>query len=174
MTRIFENRNFAGRLNIYVVVLIIVMANGVWELWSALRAPVPSTTDLLFAAAFIGGGLYGLYQTFIDGRDLVGAFDVDFAAGTAAVTLWRPFRRIRLDGALDRMTGWRFWVKAGQGGQRSYLLHADFPGYPRKLQFELRRGAPVPDGLRQIAPEAIADFEDATGVTKAATESAAT
>jgi hypothetical protein len=168
MTRIFENRTFARRLNIYIVVLAVVMANGFWELWRALSAPALNPTDLAFAVAFIGGGIYGIYQTFRDGRDLVGAFDVDFAANLAAVTLWRPFRLLKLEGPLDRVGGWRFWVKAAQAGQRSYLLHADFPGYPRKLQFELRKGAEIPDGLRRVAPEAITDFEDATGATKAA------
>ena len=161
MTRLYGNASFARRLNIYVVVLVIVMLNGVWELWSALRAAPPDTTGLAFGAMFLLGGAYGLYQTFVDGRDLVAAFD-DLGDGNVAVTLWRPFRRLQLSAPVASVTGWRFWIKSGSG-QRNFFFYATFPGYPRALQFELRRGEKISDGLRRIAPQAVDDFEQATG-----------
>jgi hypothetical protein len=60
-------------------------------------------------------------------------------------------------------------VKTGPASQRGYYLYADFPGYARKLLFELRRGQVASDGLRTIAPQAIRDFEDATGAGKETT-----
>jgi hypothetical protein len=72
------------------------------------------------------------------------------------------FTRIRLAEPFDAVAEWRFWVKAGTRGQRSYFLRVSTRAHPRPLQIELKRGQPIPDGLRQIAPAAIEEFETAT------------
>jgi hypothetical protein len=77
--------------------------------------------------------------------------------------MWRPLRMKRIDTTLDRLTGWRHWVHTGSRGRRVHLLLAKEPSYDGVLRFALEPGMTIPDALRRIAPEAIADYERETG-----------
>ena len=119
MTRIYENPGIAKRANFSLIIMVAVIAWGAWELWSAFGTGTEDSTAALFGVLFFGGGVYGIYKTFTDNRDLVTAMDVDFAAGRAAATLWRPLRALKIEDSLDRFTGWRYWVKVGGRSQRT-------------------------------------------------------
>jgi hypothetical protein len=163
MTRIYENRGFTTRMNVSCVVVAFAFVFGFWEVWMAYRAgPDAGGTGYLFALFFIGGALYATKQLRDMGSDSVAALDADMATREAIVTLWRPVRTRRLTGPLDRLTDWQFQVKAGKA--RTPLLTAHHPAYPKPLEFELRRGVPVSDALRTLAPDAVAAFERPRGV----------
>ena len=161
MTRLYENRGFFRRQNGSAVVLVLVIIYGIFELWRAFSGPGDATGSL-FGVLFVGGGIWGAYTLWTDGRDVIAALDADLATRQAVFTLWGPFTRKRLAESLDDVVEWRFWTKPGAPGQRSYFLHAVTRSHPRPLQIELKRGQPIPEGLRQVAPAAIEEFETAT------------
>jgi hypothetical protein len=161
MTRLYENRGFLLRQNGSVVVLVVVVVYGVFELWRALSG-TGDTTGSLFGILFVGGGIWGSYTLWTDGRDVIAALDADLATRQAVFTLWGPFTRKRLAESLDDILEWRFWVKPGARGQQAYFLYAVIRSNPRPLTIELKRGQAIPDGLRQVAPAAIKEFETAT------------
>jgi hypothetical protein len=159
MTRIYENRPLARRMNISVVVTIFAILFGFWEAWNAFNAgPEGAGYGFLFAALFIGGGIYGMNQVLTDSRDMVTALDIDEANGHAAISVWRPFGATRIEGPLDRLTEWRPWAKEVRRVRTPVLL-ADHPGHPRPLQFEVGPGIALTDQFRALAPEALASFE---------------
>jgi len=161
MTRIYENRGFFLRQNGSILVLVLVVVYGVFELWRAFTS-AGDTTGALFGVLFVGGGVWGFYTLWTDGRDVIGALDADFASRQAVFTLWGPFTQKPLAESLDGIIEWRLWVKPGTRGQRSYFLQAVTRSSPRPLQIELKRGQPIPEGLRRIAPAAIEEFETTT------------
>lgn len=161
MTRIYENRGLATRMNVSCVVVAIAFLFGLWELWSAYRSGGESGTNYLFALFFIGGGAYAAKQLRDSVSDSVVSLDADMTTREATVTLWRPFSAKELAGSLDRLTDWQFQTKAGK--TRTPLLTAHHPDYPRPLEFELRPGAKVDDKLRALAPDAVAAFERPPG-----------
>jgi hypothetical protein len=160
MTRIYENRGFATRMNVSCVVVAFAFAFGAWEIWMAYRAGPDAGSGYLFALFFIGGALYASKQLSDAGSDSIVALDADMTTREATVSLWRPFRTKQLTGPLDRITDWQFQVKAGKA--RTPLLTAHHPDYPKPLEFELRPGA-ITDDLRRLAPDAIAAFERPRG-----------
>jgi hypothetical protein len=162
MKRILGVRGMVWRSNLSLAILTAVFAYGLWELWVAATV-TRSPTGYLFGLIFVGGAVYGLRSALAETRDLVVAFDVDMDSGKAAVTLWRPFRMKRIDTTLDRLTGWRRWIQTASRGRRTYFLLAREVTYDGVLRFTLEPGMTVPDELRRIAPEAIADFERETG-----------
>ncbi len=165
MTRILDNRGMATRSNVSLAILTAVFIYGIWELWHAITVG-NDPTAYLFGVAFIGGSLYGLNTTLREARDLVIAFDADPARRAAALTLWRPFHNKRIETSLDSIAGWRHWVETGSRGLRSYYLLAREPSHDGTLRFQLQRGMTIPDVLREIAGEAIEDFERDTGVLR--------
>jgi hypothetical protein len=114
----------------------------------------------LFGIAFVGGGAFALWQLINDAADTVVTFDVDQATGQSLVAFWRPFwtEKLRADGS--RIGNWRFHVKVGSRNMRSFFIYADHRDYPRPLQFDLARAGG--EGLKKVAPGAVADFERAT------------
>jgi hypothetical protein len=157
MTRIYENRGFATRMNVSCVVIAIAFIFGCWEIWMAYRAGPDAGSGYFFALFFIGGALYAVKQLSDSASDSVVALDADTATGEATVSLWRPFRTKQLTGPLDRLSDWQFQTKSGR--VKTPLLTAHHPDYPRPLEFELRFGVPVSDALRALAPDAVATFE---------------
>lgn len=171
MTRLYENKGYWWRQTISMGVVVVVAIYGVWELWSATFTPATQTgmgqlfgigdDRFLFGIAFVGGGVYALWQLINDAADTVVTFDVDDATGQSVVSLWRPFWTERLKVEVGRIRDWRFHVKVGNRNARTFLIYADHPGYPRPLQFDLRR-ADV-EGLRKVAPDAVAEYEQKIG-----------
>ena len=171
MTRVYENRGFWWRQTLSLVAVILVAVYGGWELWSATystseyNSPVGQLFGIgddryLFVFIFLGGGLYAIWQLVNDSTDTVASLDLEEATGAATVSLWRPFQTKKLTAEIARISDWRFHVKLGNRNMRTFLIYADLPGYPRPLQFDLRR-ADV-EGLRKVAPEAVAEYERAT------------
>lgn len=168
MTRIFENRQITRTSNISMVVLVVVIVFGFWDLWSAFGGGEPDTTSAMFGVLFVGGGLIGGYTIWNDGRDQVQWFDVDLEAGKCAVAVWRPIRPLVFDLDLSQVSEWRHWVKVGKRNMRTHYLVAALPGYPRPVYFEMPqdRTKEIPAGFRDIAPEAVEDFEINSGRTR--------
>ena len=70
----------------------------------------------------------------------------------------------RIDTSLERITGWRHWIQTGSRGRRAFFLLAEEPSHEGALRFELRPGSAIAEELREIAPQAIADFEREAGI----------
>jgi len=99
-----------------------------------------------------------LRQLRTDYADTVVALDAD-AQGNARLEVWRPFASKRIEGALDRLRGWRYEEKAPRSQTPIPMLLADHPDHPRPLEFELRPGSPLSEELRTLAPDAVAAAE---------------
>jgi hypothetical protein len=166
-TRIYTSAGIAGRPTASIVIVTLATIYGLFELWRAWANNFQSQFDLLFGLFFVGGGIYGFRKTWFDSRDTVVTLDRDEAAGKVAVGLWRPFRPLVVETGLDGLSGWRHFVKVGPRDLKLHFIRADLAGYPRPVQFELQRDRPAPEGLRQVAPEAVADYEETTGTRPA-------
>jgi hypothetical protein len=167
MTRIYDNPSIAKRSNISMIILVVVIIYGCWDLWHALSAGGGLTIDLAFGVLFIGGGIYGIWRTMTDARDMVTALDE--GDGRVVVTLWRPLQSKRIDVPVSALTRWRHYVKIGQRNARSHVILFNSAEHPHPLQIELQRGFVPSEGLRRLAPEAVEDFERDTGAKKDAT-----
>jgi hypothetical protein len=161
MTRIYENRGFATRMNISCVVVVVAVLFGCWELFSALRPGAESSMNLLFVVLFFGGAGYAIKQLRDTAFDTVVALDADPGARQSVLTLWRPFSSKIIAGPLERFTDWQFQTRSGR--VRTPILTAHHPDHPRPLEFELRPDAPISEELRSLAPEAVASFERRSG-----------
>jgi hypothetical protein len=157
MTRLYESRGFAVRMNISCVIIVGAAAFGCFELLQAYRFPEAASSNLLFALLFFVGAAYSVKQIRDGAIDNVVSFDADMATRQSAVTLWRPFSRKTIAGPVDRLTDWQFQVRSGR--VRTPILTAHHPDYPRPLEFELRPGAAIHEELRKLAPDAVAAFE---------------
>jgi hypothetical protein len=162
MTRIYENPGFAKRNNISVAVLVVVVIYGVFELYSAFIAGSQDQFTAMFGVLFVGGGIYGAYTIWTEARDQVTAIDVDDAARRVKITLWRPFQSMVVEAPIDRLTGWRHWVKVGKRGMRTHFVIFNAEGYPQPLSVELTKGE-MPEGFRRLSPAVVEEFEENTG-----------
>jgi len=174
MTRVFENRRLARTSKISMIVLIVVIVFGCWDLWNAFGVGSQDPTAAMFGVLFVGGGVIGGYTVWNDGRDQAQWFDADLASGKSMIAVWRPYRPLVLAQNLDQLTGWRHWIKVAKRNVRTHYFVVAAPGYPRPIYFEMAVDAEIPEMLRQIAPEAVADFEDNTRRQREATAERAT
>jgi hypothetical protein len=171
MTRVFDNRGYWWRQTISLVVVVVVIIYGCWEIYWATfstaeyHSPMGQLLGIgddryLFGVLFFGGGLYAGWQLIEDSRDSVATFDLDVKTGATVATLWRPTGTVKLTADLAAIGNWRLYVKLGKRNSRTFYIYADHPGHPRPLQFDLRRNDA--EGLRKVAPEAVAEYERAT------------
>jgi hypothetical protein len=165
-SRVYTSPGVPGRPTVSLVIVTLAAIYGVFEIVRAVLTGFQNQIDLLFGIFFIGGGIYGFNKTWTEARDAVVTFDVDRASGKTTVGLWRPFRPLLIETGLDGVSGWRHFVKLGPRDFRTYVILADLAGYPRPIRFDLPRGKPAPEGLRRVAPGAVAEFEEATGQGK--------
>jgi hypothetical protein len=161
MTLLYKSAGGYWRHNVSLAILIAVGVYGIFELWRAYTFG-GGEVDWLFAVAFAAGSVYGLWQLIEDTRDRVIAFRLDEATGATEAALWRPFFVERLATEAGRIGNWRAYVKLGPRNNPSFFVYADNKDYPRPLVFDMR-GAER-EGLRRIAPEAVADLESRMGV----------
>jgi hypothetical protein len=154
----------ARRMNISLIVIAIAVLFGCYELWSAFRAESDASGSYLFALLFFGGAAYAARQLLDSVADSVMTLDVNDASREAVVSFWRPFGSRKIGGSLDRLSDWQFQMK----GPRSPapMLTAHHPAHPRPLEFELRKEIPITEGLRALAPEAVAAFERRAGIAQ--------
>ena len=168
MTRLYSDRGFAARNWASTAILIVAMAWGILEIVRA-KMGISDESGYFFGAGFLAAAAYGGYRMLADARDTIFRLEADFGSGQSVVTLWRPWGMQRLAAPLDALTGWRMYIAIKTRQHRTYLLRVDHPANPgRPLHIELRPAVTPLDGLRQVAPEAIADFEMNTGGRKSA------
>ena len=160
-TRIYEQRTYVVRQWISEAVLVLSILYGAWELVASFLWP-ESANSALFGALFIGAGIYGVVRMTMDSASMVSAIDYDAAGNRLVVTLWRPWGPMKVVGTLDQFTDWRFYVSIVRRVQSVPQLR--FQHASRKIPFvvELKRGMDL-SGLRQVAPAAIADYEERGG-----------
>jgi hypothetical protein len=166
MIRLFDDRGLVLRNWFSIAILVAAVIWGVIEIVRS-EMGAADQTGLLFGLGFFAAAAYGLYRMLGDGRDTITRFEADFESGQSAATLWRPWGLRRLEAPLTRVTGWRMYVAVRRRNQPTFLLLVDHPGNPRPLQIDLAPNRKALDGLRQLAPEAIAEFEERTGRRKA-------
>ncbi len=167
MNPVFDDRGFVLRSWISVAVLVAAV---IWGIVEIVRAQTGSSdeTGLLFGFGFLAAAAYGLYRLLSESRDQIVRLEADFGSRQAVVTQWRPWGFQRLATSLDQLTGWRMYVAVRRRNQPTYLLHVNHPASRRPLHIELIPGKKTFEGLRQVAPEAIEEFEQRTGARKAA------
>lgn len=163
MTRLLGNPGMARRSNISLAILIVIFCYGAWELWHAATVS-GSTTDYLFGFLFVGGAVYGARTAINETKDLIIALDADPSSGEAVIELWRPFRKQQIETKLTELTDWRHWIQTASRGRQTHFLLVRAPSYEGMLRVELYPGIKIPDEVRRLAPEAIADYERAIGV----------
>lgn len=161
MTRIYENRGFATRMNVSCVVIAVAVLFGCWEFFGAYRAPSDSSMNLLFGFFFIAGAFYAAKQMSDTAFDSVTSLDADMATKESNITLWRPFSKKTITGSLNRLTDWQFQTRSGR--VKTPILTAHHPDYSKPLEFELHPGRPLNEELKKLAPEAVAAFEKRIG-----------
>lgn len=162
MTRIYNDRGFVLRNWVSMAILAGATVWGVVEILRYLAGSSDST-GLLFGVGFLAAAAYGGYRILNDGRDAIVRLEADLDGGASVVTLWRPWGLRRLTAPLDQLHGWRMYIEMKTRSQRTYLLRVRHPDNPRPLQIELMPGRTDLEGLRRVAPEAIADFEMTVG-----------
>ena len=168
MTRLYNDRGFAARNWASTAILAAAILWGIAEI---VRVKMGASDDsgYFFGAGFLAAAAYGGYRMLADARDTIFRLEADFDSGQSVVTLWRPWGLQRLAAPLAALTGWRMYIAIKTRQQRTYLLRVDHPANPgRPLHIELRPAITPLDGLRRVAPGAIADFEMNTGGRKPA------
>ena len=162
MKRLLDNPSKVRRWYLFLGFFAVAFLYGLWELWLA-AVVTGSVIGYLFAAIFIGGAIYGVRAMLAEAHDLVVSFDADIESGNATIRLWRLFHMKQIDTTLDQITGWHHFVQTGARDERSHFLLAREKSHDGMLRFALEPEMTIPDELRRIAPQAIADFERATG-----------
>ncbi len=158
MARIYSNRGLAVRMNISSVVVAGSFLLGAFELWRLAQAgPEGAGNGYLFAALFLGGGVYAARQVIFGNIDAVVALDVE--GGEAAIAVWRPFTSKQIVGPLEKLSDWRPYGKQVRRNVRTPMLLVDHPDYPRPLEFEIGPGIELSDEFKALAGEASAAFE---------------
>ena len=159
--RIYEQRGFLLRMRLSTGVLVLAFLYGLWETYGALTGP-DTNNGLIFGVLFIAASFYGGFQLMKDFGDSVATLDRD--GDTLTATLWRPWGTLKIAGPRERFTNWRFHIVMAKRNQRMPVIRVDHPDYPRPLAMELKPGVTPLDGLRDVAPDAVADYEEAIRV----------
>jgi hypothetical protein len=159
MTRIYEQRGFIGRQWLSMVILAGSFLYGFWELWLAATQPEAGNNNAIFGVLFIGASIFGLVRLMKDSGDIVASLDRD-GSGRLVASLWRPWGRLTVAGPQAQFTNWRFYIAVAKRNQATPLIRVDHAGYPRPLTIELKPDTVISDGLREVAGEAVADFEE--------------
>jgi hypothetical protein len=168
MVKVFDNSGVIWRSWVSVAVLTGAVIWGAIELVRVYTGASDST-GYLFGFGFLAAAGYGGQRLFLDTRDTLVSLAVDFNSRETLAVLWRPWGLTHLTAPLDRLTGWDLFIAIKTRQQRTYLLRFRHPDYPdARLQIELPPTIKDVEGLRRLAPEAIAEFEENTGRRKAA------
>lgn len=158
MTRIYEQKGYTGRLRISTVVLALAFLYGCWEVYLGLSAPSDTNNNLLFGPLFVLAAAYGFWRLMQDSGNVVTALD-RADDGNLVATLWRPWGTARLSG--PGFTNWRYYVALKGRNLTQPMIYVDHPQSKRPLAIELKPGMAL-DGLRSVAPAAVAQYEETT------------
>lgn len=165
MAALYDDRGAMWRNWLSTAVLIGALIWGVVEIVRA-QMGASDSTGFLFGIGFLVAAAYGAYKMLSDARDTIVRLEADRDGGQSVVTLWRPWGPRRLEAPLGALRNWRMYVAIRKRNQPTYLLRVDHP-FAGTLHIELRPEFKAVDGLRQLAPEAIEEFEIRTGRRKA-------
>lgn len=160
MTPVYTNRGFWWRNTISSTVLVVVAAYSLWELWHAVTGE--SADGYIFGLLFLGGAIWAGRELMNEVRDKVMELSRDPATGRTTVALWRPFRATRIEGDADALSNWRLHAAVPRRNVRAFYIYADHKNHPRPLVFDIRPGIDLA-GLKEIAPEAVAEYGKAAG-----------
>jgi hypothetical protein len=155
MTEIYRNSGIWKRSVGYVVVIVAAMLWGVFELWQGSHAAgTDAQSGALFGVLFIGGGIYAVWQMMTDWRDVITSLERG-ADGVVVAKVWSLTGPIAVEGPFHN---WRYHVTIA--GRRTEVpwIFADTEDWERPLRIDLRQKADL-TGLREIAPDAVADYE---------------
>lgn len=159
MTSLYVHRRFWGRHVGLLAFLALVFVYGCFELWRALRAPSGDASNgIMFGVIFVGGSLFAVRQTLQDHRDLVVSLLRNDSDGSFTASVFDRLRAEEITAAASAFTDWRLYRKPIGRRGAAFFLHVDCALWPRPLRFDLKPGTDV-TGLRQVAPEAIAEYE---------------
>lgn len=166
MTLIYENRGYMKRQTLSAAVVVVVTLYGVWELSAGLTGT--RSDGFLWGSLFLGGAVYAYIQLFNDARNKVARLERD-DDGRMIATLWRPTGKLQL-ASEGNLTDWRYYIRVVGRRMRKPVFLARHPNHADPLEFEIRSDIKITDELRELAPEAIAEMEEATAkVGEAAT-----
>ncbi len=161
MTALYEHRRFWGRQIGLLAFLVLVFFYGCFELWRALHQPAGDASNgILFGIIFFGGSLYAIRQLLQDNCDLVVTLSRNDGDGTLTASVFANFRAATITAPASAFTNWRLYRKPIGRRGFSFFIHVDCPGWPRPLRFDMKPGTDI-TGLRQVAPEAIAELQAA-------------
>jgi hypothetical protein len=165
MTKLYENSAVWKRTIGFGVFLFLVFLWGLWELWSAWGSS-DATSGAMWGVLFAGGAIFAAYQQIAEWRDVVTRLARNDATGALTATVWAPTGPLTLTGAPGEFTNWRPYVKTS-GRMKTFYIYVDFARHPRTLRFDI---GPKGDltGLREIAPDVVAEFETTSGRAPAA------
>ncbi len=167
MTELYANRSIWRRTYAYAAVIVAAMVWGVFEIWHGMGVEGgDGQSGGMFGVLFIGGGLYAFYQLIGDWRHVVTKLRQDEATGRLTATLWEPTGAKDVSGTPEEFRNWRPHVKLIGRARRSFFIYVDHAAIPRPLRFDLPPGSDV-EGLRRIAPDAVAEYQATIGKPKA-------
>jgi hypothetical protein len=98
-------------------------------------------------------------------RDWVIAMDMEEETGKVVIWLWGALGARRIKTEIHRLSNWRYTTSGRSERARFRRILTDLKGRRRPLIFDVRITHPVPDGLRRVAPQAVADYERDVGIT---------
>jgi hypothetical protein len=158
VTALYDHRRFWARQIGLVAFLVLVFFYGCFELWRALRQPSGDVSNgILFGVIFVGGSLYAIRQLLQENRDLVVTLARNDADGTLTASVFSNFRAEIIVAPASAFTNWRLYRKPIGRRGFSFFVHVDCAEWPRPLRFDVKPGTDL-TGLRQIAPEAMAEL----------------
>ena len=163
MTRVFENKSVGKIARISLIIVVVVVIYGFFELYRAFIAGTDDQLAPLFGIAFIGGGAIALNSLLKDNRDQVQWFDVDMAANQGRLAVWKLTGSDIADISLDQLTDWQYKVKVARKNNHAHFLMATIPGHDRPVQFLIAPPGDLDPVFRTLAPEAYDDYESNTG-----------
>jgi hypothetical protein len=168
MTRLYESPGHRLRTRISLIILIGLILLGIWYLvFRALAAP-PGIAGLgpwALSIAFIVAGVAGLVRVLNGARDWVIAMDMEEETGKVVIWLRGALGARRIKTEIHQLCNWRYSAAGRSGRARFRRILADLKGRRRPLIFDVRLAHPVPDGLRRVAPQAVADYERDVGIS---------
>ncbi len=157
-TRIYQQRGFIARQRFSTAILLFAFFYGIWELVASFTQP-DSANNALFGVLFIGASIYGVVRLMRESGDVVSALDSIDDGRRLAVTLWLPWGSRTIAGPREQFTNWRFYIAIAKRNQATPLIRFDHPDNKRPLTILLTPDTEL-EGLRKVAPDAVADYEE--------------
>lgn len=168
METVYKNNRIGMRMGLAIIVVGFVSWIGVWLLgarYPGMDDGDPERQEVLFlgiillAVAVLGAIRFGHY-----GLKTVVRLDADRESGRARVALWRPMSEEVVETLLQNIIEWRYEVGRRNTKMpiRRFRARIAEPHY--WLLFELNPREPLSPVFRELAPEAVREYEEDTGI----------